>query len=63
MILDYKSGKIVNANPYIALTVLAYIVPGLLWLNHYSSWALLSLFSAKEQITKSGFALLDSITD
>ena len=31
---------------YIALTVLAYLVPGLLWLNHYSPWALLSLLSA-----------------
>ena len=31
---------------YIALTVLAYLVPALLWLNHYSPWVLLSLFSA-----------------
>jgi 1,4-dihydroxy-2-naphthoate octaprenyltransferase len=31
---------------YIGLTVLAYLVPVLLWLNHYSPWALLSLFSA-----------------
>jgi len=31
---------------YIALTVLAYLVPALLWLNHYSPWVLLSLCSA-----------------
>ncbi|NTV06298.1 MAG: 1,4-dihydroxy-2-naphthoate polyprenyltransferase [Chlorobiaceae bacterium] len=31
---------------YIALTVLAYLVPCLLWLNHYSIWGLLSLLSA-----------------
>jgi len=30
---------------YVALTVVAYLVPGFLWLNGYSAWGLLSLFS------------------
>ena len=30
---------------YIALTVLAYLVPGMLWLNGYSGWGMLSLIS------------------
>ena len=30
---------------YVALTVVAYLVPALLWQNHYSPWAMLSLLS------------------
>ena len=31
---------------YSALTVVAYVVPGVLWLNGYSAWGMLSLISA-----------------
>jgi len=45
MTLPARIGAIQARRLYVALTVVAYFVPVLLWLNHYSPWALLSLFS------------------
>ncbi len=45
MTLPARIGAIQARRLYVALTVVAYLVPVLLWLNHYSAWALLSLFS------------------
>ncbi len=45
MTLPARIGAIQARRLYVALTVVAYLVPVLLWLNHYSAWVLLSLFS------------------
>ena len=45
MTLPARIGAIQARRLYVALTVVAYLVPVLLWLNHYSAWALLSLLS------------------
>ena len=45
MTLPARIGATWARRLYVALTVVAYFVPALLWLNHYSPWALLSLLS------------------
>ncbi len=45
MTLPARIGAVWARRFYVALTVVAYLVPALLWLNHYSPWALLSLLS------------------
>jgi len=45
MTLPARIGAVWARRLYVALTVVAYLVPALLWMNHYSSWTLLSLLS------------------